>query len=75
MLIASRNGLSLGKTLVTEMGDVVNLNQFKKRKERTEAAKRAAENRTRFGTPKSERTKTRLETEKARKELEDKRLD
>jgi hypothetical protein len=57
------------------MGDVVNLNQFRKRKSRDLAAKRASENRVRFGTSKGEREKTRRETEKTRKELDDKRIE
>jgi hypothetical protein len=57
------------------MGDIVNLNQFRKRKERGDAVKRAAENRIRFGAMKVERAKRSREAEKARKELDDKRLD
>ena len=37
------------------MGDVVNLNRFKKRVERAQSAKQADANRTRFGRTKSER--------------------
>jgi hypothetical protein len=57
------------------MGNVVNLNQFKKRKQKGETAKRAAENRARFGMPKAERVKSEREAEKARKDLDDKQLD
>jgi hypothetical protein len=38
------------------MGDVVNLNRFKKRAEREQSAKQADASRTRFGRTKSERT-------------------
>jgi hypothetical protein len=37
------------------MGDLINLNRFKKRIERDEAAKQAEVNRARFGRSKSER--------------------
>jgi Domain of unknown function (DUF4169) len=57
------------------MGDIVNLNQFKKRKERGESVKRAAENRVRFGMTKTERGKAQREAEKSRKDLDDKQLD
>jgi hypothetical protein len=57
------------------MGDVVNLNQFRKRKSRDLAAKRASENRARFGTTKGQREKARRDAEKARKELDDKRIE
>ncbi|MCW5750649.1 MAG: DUF4169 family protein [Alphaproteobacteria bacterium] len=52
------------------MGDVVNLNQFRKRRARDEAERRASENRTRHGRSKAERRIA--TTEKAR---EDKALD
>ncbi|MDB5654805.1 MAG: hypothetical protein JWQ94_2418, partial [Tardiphaga sp.] len=37
------------------MGDLINLNRFKKRIERDDAAKQAEVNRARFGRSKSER--------------------
>jgi Domain of unknown function (DUF4169) len=57
------------------MGDVVNLNRFRKDRARDADTRRAAENRLRFGRRKGEREKTRLETAKAEKGLDDKRLD
>jgi hypothetical protein len=57
------------------MGDVVNLNRFRKEKDREAAAKQAAENRVRHGMPKAARQKARREAEKARKLLDEKRLD
>jgi len=39
------------------MGSVVNLNRFRKAKERVEADRRAAENRVAFGRSKAERRK------------------
>ncbi len=52
------------------MGDVVNLNKLRKAKAKTDAKTRAAENRTRFGETKADKSKR--EAEKA---LADKRLD
>jgi hypothetical protein len=57
------------------MADIVNLNQFRKKRDRRTAAKRAAENRSRFGMSKDERTKVEREADKLQKELEDKRLE
>jgi hypothetical protein len=57
------------------MGEIVNLNKFRKARGKAEAAARAAENRTRFGQPKTDRTKLRKETEKAATDLDSKRLD
>jgi hypothetical protein len=57
------------------MGDVVNLNQFRKKRERRTAEKRAEENRVRYGLRKDERERARRVSEKAKKELDDKRLD
>ena len=57
------------------MGDVVNLNRFRKDRARDADTARAAENRLRFGRRKDEREKTRRESEKTEKDLDDKRLD
>ena len=57
------------------MGSVVNLNRFRKAKERAEAERRAAENRVAFGRSKSERRKVQDESERASRDLENKRLD
>ena len=57
------------------MGSVVNLNRFRKAKQRTEAERRAAENRVAFGRSKAERRKTQDESERASRDLENKRLD
>jgi uncharacterized protein DUF4169 len=43
------------------MGDVVNLNRYRKQKERAERERRANEKRARFGIPKAERAKTTAE--------------
>ncbi len=57
------------------MADIVNLNQYRKRRDRREAEKAAAENRVRHGRSKVDRQTERRENEKAAKDLEDKRLD
>jgi Domain of unknown function (DUF4169) len=57
------------------MGSVVNLNRFRKAKKRTEAERRGAENRVAFGRSKAERQKAQDESERASRNLENKRLD
>jgi uncharacterized protein DUF4169 len=57
------------------VADIVNLNQFRKKRDRRAAERRASENRNRFGLGKDERTRTQREAEKLKKDLDDKRLD
>ncbi|MBV8650662.1 MAG: DUF4169 family protein [Alphaproteobacteria bacterium] len=57
------------------MADIINLNQFRKKRDRRAAEQRAAENRSRFGLSKDERTRTQREAEKVKKDLDDKRLE
>ena len=57
------------------MAEIVNLNRARKARDKEEAAKRAAENRVRFGTTKHQRRRAEREAEKAKKELDDKRLE
>ena len=57
------------------MADIVNLNQYRKRRDPRDAAKAAAENRIRHGRSKAERQKERRENDKVAKDLDDKRLD
>ena len=57
------------------MGDIVNLKRFKKRSERTEAAKQAEVNRVRFGRSKAERTQDELRANRAEKLLDQHRID
>ena len=57
------------------MAEIVNLNQFRKKRDRHVAERQAAVNRERFGQRKDTRGKTARELEKAKKELDDKRLD
>ena len=54
---------------------IVNLNQYRKRRRRSEGERRAAENRVRFGRTKAERRKDLGDSERAVKDLEGKRLD
>jgi hypothetical protein len=54
---------------------IVNLNQYRKKRRRTEAATQAQENRVRFGRTKEERTAELRERERAKQEIENKRLD
>jgi Domain of unknown function (DUF4169) len=57
------------------MAEIVNLNRFRKARERDEREKAAAENRIRHGRPKPEREKNRAEQKKREKALDDKKLD
>lgn len=55
------------------MGELVNLNKYRKGRERLKEEKLAAENRVKFGRSKAELTRTRGEVERGSKELDDKR--
>tara|TARA_R110000787_G_scaffold31927_1_gene84505 strand:+ start:27 stop:206 length:180 start_codon:yes stop_codon:yes gene_type:complete len=57
------------------MGDVVNLNKFRKRRQREDAADAAAENRRKFGRTRAERSADRKETETRDKTLDGKKID
>ena len=57
------------------MAEIVNLNRFRKARERDGKAKLAEANRARFGRSKDEKAKSRIETERADKSLDDKKLD
>ncbi|HUK08358.1 MAG TPA: DUF4169 family protein [Stellaceae bacterium] len=57
------------------MGDVVNLNRFRKDRARETEERRAAANRLRFGQRKDERERTKRESQKAEKDLDNKRVD
>lgn len=57
------------------MAEIVNLNRFRKARERQAKAKAAAENRTRSGRDKDGRAKERFDADKAHKALDDKKLD
>ena len=57
------------------MATIVNLNKRRKQRDRGEAERRASANRIRFGRDKRQRTRDALEAARARKEIEDKRLE
>jgi hypothetical protein len=57
------------------VASVVNLSRFRKAKKREEAQQRAAENRTLYGRPKSERRLSDTERRLAKRELDGKKLD
>ena len=57
------------------MAEIVNLNQYRKRRGKQQGEKTAAANRARHGRSKAERQKERLESDKAAKDLDNKRLD
>ena len=57
------------------MGDVINLNRFKKRSARDQAAKEAEVNRVRFGRTKSERSLDEQRTFRANTMLDQHHID
>lgn len=57
------------------MGEVVNLNKYRKVRQRLDDEKRAVENRAKFGRSKRERDQAGDQAERERKDLEDKRLE
>ena len=57
------------------MGELVNLNRFKKRAEQAQSVKQAEANRTRFGRTKSERILDQRRTDRANDLLDQHRID
>ena len=57
------------------MGDVVNLNHYRKRKERLEGERRAVERRAKTGRGKTDRELARDESERRQRNLDGKRID
>ncbi len=57
------------------MGDVVNLNRFRKTRDRAERAKEAEANRIRLGRTKAEKDRDRQEAERRAQDLNGKKLD
>jgi hypothetical protein len=57
------------------MGDVINLNRFRKARARAEDAKQAEENRSRFGRSKEQKRRQEREDERKAKDLDGKKLD
>ena len=56
-------------------GNVVNLNRFRKKKQREETAKQAEINRIRHGRTQAEKDRERLERERAARAIDGKRLE
>jgi Domain of unknown function (DUF4169) len=54
---------------------IVNLNKYRKKRERADEERRASENRARFGGSRAARAKNAREHEQTKKSLDDKRLD
>jgi len=57
------------------MGELINLNRYRKNQARAAAEQHAAKNRLRFGRRKDERERSAREAEKSAKELDGKRID
>ena len=57
------------------MAEIINLNRFKKERDRAAKAKTADENRARFGRTKEERDRAEANTRKAGKSLDDKKIE
>jgi hypothetical protein len=57
------------------MGEIVNLNRYRKAQARTERERQAEENRVRFGRPKAETQARRQEEERNRRDLDGKKRD
>lgn len=57
------------------MGDVINLNRFRKQRAKGEREEAATRNRVRFGRSKEEKAKEKSETARRNRELEGKKLD
>ncbi|MBT3792525.1 MAG: DUF4169 family protein [Rhodospirillales bacterium] len=56
------------------MGDIINLNQFRKQRAHVEKERKAKENRTKFGRTKIDREAQHQEIEAAKKELDAKHM-
>lgn len=57
------------------MAEIINLNRFRKERQRKAQAKTAEENRTRFGRSKSERDLAETIARKVEKALDDKKIE
>ena len=57
------------------MGDVVNLRQFRKQKDRQDKDRKAEQNRLQYGRTKAEKTLTKTLNEKAEKQLDQGKLE
>jgi hypothetical protein len=59
----------------TAMGDLINLNKFRKRAEKERSEQEAAANRAKFGRTKSEREREEAQGERARELLDQHQID
>ena len=57
------------------MAEIINLNRFKKERDRAVKAKTADENRARFGRSKEDRDRAEANARKAEKSLDDKKIE
>jgi len=57
------------------VAEPINLNKARKARDKAQAKATAAENRVRFGRTKTEKTVSKLEAERARRDLEGKKRD
>lgn len=57
------------------MAEVINLNRYRKAKQRSEGGRKAEENRVKFGRTKAERDTAKSEAEKREADHDGKRLD
>jgi hypothetical protein len=57
------------------MGEVVNLNQFRKKRRRADKEKKAAENRVHFGRTRAQRHLDQSETAASERDLDSKKLE
>lgn len=55
------------------MAEPINLNKARKARAQADAKRQAADNRVRFGRTKAEKQVSKLESDRARRELEDKK--
>jgi hypothetical protein len=57
------------------MAEIINLNRFKKERDRAAKTKQAEENRARFGRTKDERDRAEATARKTEKSLDDKKIE
>ncbi len=57
------------------MGEIINLNQYRKKREKAEKAERAAKNRASHGLSKEDRANARRKVEQRQADLDTKRLE
>ena len=63
------------QTAMNNMGEIINLNRYRKNRERREVEAQAAENRIRFGLSKDERLQDKIERDRRQSDLDNKKLE